>query len=405
MAQHRHAAATRRILRDYLTLPGLSLTPSQVKRLLALDEHQCQTVLASLEEPGCVIRRPMDGRYVRPPEVDLGTWRRAVHEVLRGALVTALQPEPPMRELAPTRWRRARRLRLRLQDIMAVGVRTAGPGEPVEAAWREMRRHRIHHLAVVQDGVLVGVLSERDLGRRREPEPVSGRLVREVMTKAPVSATPSTTLRQAARLMQGRAIGSLLVVEDGKLLGVVTTTDLLNLLERGAPPPPGRTKSAPIRRASGAGPARERSSAPRSPLPASLPRPGKLTRGRTLEMPPPAYIRVIGATLSPADRDATSRKLGMKLGKHASSIERVSVRVLDANGPKGGVDQVCRIKVCLSGLPSVLVERRNAALPRAIDAAIRAVTLAVRSRVQRRRLKPLRRRRPAAVGRVRSSSD
>jgi hypothetical protein len=84
----------------------------------------------------------------------------------------------------------------------------------------------------------------------------------------------------------------------------------------------------------------------------------------------------------------------MKLGKFASSIERVSVRLFDANGPKGGVDQVCRIKVVLSGLASVLVERRNSALPNAIDAAIRATALAVRRSVQRRRLKPLRRRKP-----------
>jgi CBS domain-containing protein len=235
MAQHRHQAATQDILREYVTLPGLSLTPAQAKSLLALDEHQCQQVLASLEQAGCVIRRPMDGRYVRPPEVDLGTWRQAVHDVLRGALSPGLRPMPPMRELPPTRWRRAQRLPLHLRDIMTVGVRVIGPDDTVEEAWREMRRHRIHHLAVVQDGALVGVLSERDLGRGSRPEPVARRVVRDVMTPSPVHATPSTTLKQAARLMQGRAIGSLIVVDDGTLLGIVTTTDLLNLLERVAP--------------------------------------------------------------------------------------------------------------------------------------------------------------------------
>jgi len=93
----------------------------------------------------------------------------------------------------------------------------------------------------------------------------------------------------------------------------------------------------------------------------------------------------------------------MKLGKFASSIERVSVRLFDANGPKGGIDQVCRIKVVLSGLPSVLVERRNSALANAIDAAIRATALAVRRSVQRRRLKPLHRRRPSQVRQTSSS--
>ena len=73
------------------------------------------------------------------------------------------------------------------------------------------------------------------------------------------------------------------------------------------------------------------------------------------------------------------------------------MRLFDANGPKGGVDQVCRIKVVLSGLPSVLVERRDGYRPNATDAAIRATALAVRRSVQRRRLKPLHRRRPSPV--------
>jgi hypothetical protein len=138
-----------------------------------------------------------------------------------------------------------------------------------------------------------------------------------------------------------------------------------------------------------------RTAAQRTALPEAWPRPVKIARGRTFEMPPPAHIRVIGAAVDPADRDAIARKLGMKLGKFAASIERVSVRLSDTNGPKGGVDQVCRIKVVLSGLPSVLVERRNAALAAAVEDAIRATTIAVGSRIQRRRLEPLRQRRPA----------
>jgi hypothetical protein len=139
--------------------------------------------------------------------------------------------------------------------------------------------------------------------------------------------------------------------------------------------------------------ARTLSASPRrAPLPEAWPRPVKTARGRTFELPPPAHIRVFGASLHPEGRDAIARKLGRKLGKFGASIERVSVRLSDDNGPKGGVDQVCRIKVVLSGLPSVLVERRNASIPAAVEDAIRATAVAVRSRLQRRRLKPLRRR-------------
>ena len=92
------------------------------------------------------------------------------------------------------------------------------------------------------------------------------------------------------------------------------------------------------------------------------------------------------------------RKLGMKLGKFATSIERVSVRVTDTNGPRGGVDQVCNVKVVLSGLPSVVVERRHADVHAAIDVALRATEQAVRRSVRRRRMKPRRGRSSATAG-------
>lgn len=62
----------------------------------------------------------------------------------------------------------------------------------------------------------------------------------------------------------------------------------------------------------------------------------------------------------------------------------------DTNGPRGGVDQVCNVKVVLSGLPSVVIERRHAALHAAIDVALHATEQAVRRRVRRRRMRPLR---------------
>ena len=132
--------------------------------------------------------------------------------------------------------------------------------------------------------------------------------------------------------------------------------------------------------------------ADRTALPASLPRPVKLTRNRTHAVPPPAHIRVLGGQIEDDDREQIGRKLGMKLGKFAASIERITVRLSDANGPKGGRDQVCQIKVVISGLPSVVVEERDAAFQRAIDRAISSTALAVRRSLRRRRLKPLRHR-------------
>ena len=151
-----------------------------------------------------------------------------------------------------------------------------------------------------------------------------------------------------------------------------------------------RGKKSVIRPPGGSQEARPRKRAPdRTALPASLPRPVKLTRNRTPAVPPPAHVRVLGGEIEDDDREQIGRKLGMKLGKFAASVERITVRLSDANGPKGGRDQVCQIKVVISGLPSVVVEERDAAFQRALDRAVSSAALAVRRTLQRRRLKPL----------------
>lgn len=104
----------------------------------------------------------------------------------------------------------------------------------------------------------------------------------------------------------------------------------------------------------------------------------------------PAHIRAMHGGLGPSDRAYIRRKLGTKLGKFVNSIERVSIRAEDVNGPRGGVDQLCRIKVVLSGLPSVVFESRDASLRTAVDGALAGVERAVRRTLQRRRMKPLR---------------
>ena len=98
-----------------------------------------------------------------------------------------------------------------------------------------------------------------------------------------------------------------------------------------------------------------------------------------------AHIRVRGAAVNDRDRDYVARKLGVKLGKFGPSIARITVRLTDVNGPKGGRDQECQIKVVLIGLPSVVVKETDSILRRTIDCALDAAALAVRRRIERRR--------------------
>lgn len=121
-----------------------------------------------------------------------------------------------------------------------------------------------------------------------------------------------------------------------------------------------------------------------------LPRALKREAGRTDSRQLPANIRVFGVQLDQNHRAYIRRRLGMKLGKHAPSIERVTVRVEDVNGPRGGVDRVCRIKVVLSGLPSALFQTQAATLEAAVNGALTGVERTVRRGLQRRRMKPIR---------------
>jgi hypothetical protein len=127
----------------------------------------------------------------------------------------------------------------------------------------------------------------------------------------------------------------------------------------------------------------------RAPLADRVPRPAKRTAGRTAAPQTPANIRVAGVRLDDDDREYIRRKLGEKLGKYAPSIERVTVRVRDVNGPRGGVDIQCRIKVVLSKLPSVVAEHQAELLQPAFTRTLASAERAVRRTLQRRRSRPI----------------
>ena len=104
----------------------------------------------------------------------------------------------------------------------------------------------------------------------------------------------------------------------------------------------------------------------------------------------PIHIRAARERFGPVASNYVQRKLCNKLARYGGSIERVSVRVKDINGPRGGVDQLCRIKVVLRGQPSVIFESCESSLNAAVDVALAGVQRAVWRTTGRRRMKPLR---------------
>ena len=301
-----------------------------------------------------------------------------------------------------------RERKMRLYEIMSSKVITIDAKQLAEVAWSRMQRHRIRHLVVLDDGHVVGMLSERDVGGRNGAELRKGHVVEELMTSSLVTADPKKmTLRQAANLMRSRKISSLPLLEGDELVGIVTSTDVLGELGRGssrrvvqAQRRPARLPAGGKRRGGGrpiartqpsgerkTGRARGRQpdSVKRAPFAGRRPRSSKRDAGRTESSETPANIRLAGVELGQEEQTSIRRKLGRKLGKFAPSIERVSVRIEDVNGPRGGVDQACRIKVVLSGLPSVVFQTRDTSLTAAIDGALTGVQRAVRRKLQRSR--------------------
>lgn len=114
---------------------------------------------------------------------------------------------------------------------------TAQASEPAEDAYHRMRAHRIHHLVVLDGRNVVGVVSDRDLGGVRGARIRAGRTVGELMASPVVTAETTMTVREAANKLRGRGIGCLPVMERGRLVGIVTVSDLLELIGRGVERP------------------------------------------------------------------------------------------------------------------------------------------------------------------------
>ena len=102
---------------------------------------------------------------------------------------------------------------------------------------------RIRHIPVVEDGRLVGLLSERDLmgaatteifglKQKRKSALLKSVLIKDVMKKKVITVRPDTPIKDAAHLMADQKIGCVPVVERGALMGLVTTTDILRYVER-----------------------------------------------------------------------------------------------------------------------------------------------------------------------------
>lgn len=133
-----------------------------------------------------------------------------------------------------------------VQDVMHAPVETAASGDRLADTYAVMQDRDIRHLPVVDDGRLVGVVTDRDLRlatSRLHPHPFDpADRLEAVMTSEVLTAAPRDPVEEAARVMRAHKIGCLPVVEGETVVGIVTGTDLLDALLRltGTSGPSGR---------------------------------------------------------------------------------------------------------------------------------------------------------------------
>ena len=133
-----------------------------------------------------------------------------------------------------------------IKEIMKSDLTSISTDTKLNDAYRLMQKQNIRHLPVVEGNKLVGIVTDRDLRLSTsrlakhpfEPEEA----VKQIMSYPVKTTHPSDPIESAAQLMRELKIGCLPVVEDGRLVGMVTITDMLDalLLLTGVHQPSGR---------------------------------------------------------------------------------------------------------------------------------------------------------------------
>lgn len=127
-----------------------------------------------------------------------------------------------------------------VRDYMTKRVITSPPDMLIHDAQQLMKQHNIRRLPVVDNGKLIGIVTQSRL-REVSPSPATSlsvwelnyilakMKVAEAMTRNVITTTPDTTLEDAALLGNRHGVGALPVVEEGRLVGIITATDIHNI--------------------------------------------------------------------------------------------------------------------------------------------------------------------------------
>lgn len=132
-------------------------------------------------------------------------------------------------------------VRMLIDDVMTRSVVTLTPEQTLRDAVELLRSKRIRQLPVVEEGHLVGIVTDRDV-KRATPSLVSGvgrdeydrtldaTTVSRIMTRDPITVSAHTSLRSAVETFIDKKVGALPVVDtEGQIVGIVTVIDVLRM--------------------------------------------------------------------------------------------------------------------------------------------------------------------------------
>jgi acetoin utilization protein AcuB len=116
---------------------------------------------------------------------------------------------------------------MKVNDWMVRNVITIDPEVGVKDALAVMKKHSVRHLPVVENGAFIGLITSGDVKQAILTCMLETLKVKNVMLTNPYTIRRDNSLEDAARLIYEKNIGCLPVVEDGKVLGILTVNDIL----------------------------------------------------------------------------------------------------------------------------------------------------------------------------------
>ncbi|MGB5418462.1 HPP family protein [Algibacter sp.] len=135
------------------------------------------------------------------------------------------------------------RQQIPISEIMTKNIIAITPSEDLERAEVLFKRHKIKHIPVMANGVIIGMLSFTDLMRISFSETsddtdsvdsvvYNSFTIEQVMAKDVVTVRSNASIKEVARILAERGFHALPIVDNGELVGIVSSTDLLYYLEK-----------------------------------------------------------------------------------------------------------------------------------------------------------------------------